>query len=220
MKQVVIVGGTGYLGRPLIEKLCAAGLGVSAVARPQSVSKVPSGCAVIDGNALDSQTYQDRLPAGAIFVHLVGVPHPAPWKVAEFRAVDLVALEQSIMAAKRVEAAHFIFVSVAHPAPVMKAFIQVRMECEELLRASRLPATILRPWYILGPGHYWPYVLIPVYEVLEAIPGTRESAVRLGLVTRSQMVNALAAAVESEPDGVRVLETAEIRAFSSGLRKS
>ncbi len=220
MKQIVVMGGTGYLGRPLIGKLVAGGFSVSAVARSQSIKKIPPGCAVIPGNALDSRTYQDQIPAGAIFVHLVGVPHPAPWKAAEFRSVDLISLEQSITAAKQAQATHFIFVSVAHPAPVMKAFIAIRMKCEELLRGSGLPATILRPWYILGPGHYWPYVLIPIYKLLEAIPATRRSAIRLGLVTRAQIVGALAAAVESEPGGIRVLETEEIRHTSRISRSS
>jgi uncharacterized protein YbjT (DUF2867 family) len=148
-------------------------------------------------------------------VHLVGVSHPAQWKAAEFRSIDLVSLEQSIAAAKRAAAAHFVFVSVAHPAPVMKAYIEVRIRCEQIVRQSGLNATILRPWYILGPGHRWPYILIPLYKALKAIPITREGAVRLGLVTRGQMVNALASSVASNPSGVRVVETAEIRVIGT-----
>jgi len=212
MKQVIVAGGTGYLGRPLIEKLCADGFRVAAIARPQSAAKLPTGCGVITGNALDSRSYQDQVPAGSTFVHLVGTPHPAPWKAAEFRSIDLVSLEQSVAAAKRAAVEHFVFVSVAHPAPAMKAFVEVRMKCEEKIRESGLDATILRPWYVLGPGHYWPYALVPVYKVLEAIPSTRESAMRLGLVTHGQMVNTLAAAVASGGAGIRVLETAAIRA--------
>jgi uncharacterized protein YbjT (DUF2867 family) len=223
MKQVIVAGGTGYLGRPLIEKLCADGFQVTSIARPQSVAKLPTCCGVITGDALDSRTYQDQVPAGSTFVHLVGVPHPAPWKAAEFRSIDFVSLEQSITAAKRAKAAHFVFVSVAHPSPVMKAFIEVRTRCEQKIQESGLNATILRPWYILGPGHYWPYVLVPLYKALEAIPATRDSAVRLGLVTRSQMVNALAAAVAagaSGATGVRILETAEIRAWGGPRARS
>jgi len=211
MKDVIVVGGTGYLGRPLICKLCAGGLRVASVARPQSAAKLPSGCSVISGNALNSRTYQDRIVPGSTLVHLVGVPHPAPWKAAQFRAIDLVSLEQSVAAAKQARVGHFVFVSVAHPAPTMRAFIEVRMRCEQTIRESGLPATILRPWYVLGPGHYWPYLLIPFYKALEAVPSTRAGAVRLGLVTRAQMVNALAGAVVSGPTGIRVLETAEIR---------
>jgi uncharacterized protein YbjT (DUF2867 family) len=156
MQQVIVVGGTGYLGRPLIEKLCATGYDVAAVARPQSSAKVPAGCRVITGNVLDSKTYQDQIPAGSTFVHLVGTPHPAPWKAAQFQSIDLVSLEQSVAAAKHAEVAYFVFLSVAHPAPTMRAFIEIRMQCEQLIRESGLNATILRPWYVLGPGHYGP----------------------------------------------------------------
>jgi uncharacterized protein YbjT (DUF2867 family) len=211
LKQVFVAGGTGYLGRPLIEKLCSNKFAVSAVVRPQSASKLPAECHWVPGDVLDSRTYRDRVPSGSVFVHLVGTPHPAPWKGRQFRSVDLVSLQQSVTVAKCAGASHFVFVSVAQPAPVMKAFIEVRMLCERAIRESGLNATILRPWYVLGPGHYWPYALIPVYRVLDAIPSTRASAERLGLVTRAQMVNALAAAVASNASGVRVVETREIR---------
>ena len=219
MKQVIIAGGTGYVGLPLIEKLCAQRQHVFAIARPQSVSKIPNTCTAIPGDVLNAATYQDRIPSGAVFVHLVGVAHPAPWKGPQFQAVDLVSLEQSVTAAKRAAAEHFVLVSVAHPAPVMKAYIEVRTKCEEIVRQSGLKTTILRPWYVLGPGHRWPYALIPFYKLFEAIPSTRTGAVRLGLVTRAQMVNALAAAVASDPDELRVLEPAQIRAVGSDAMK-
>lgn len=211
MNPVIVTGGTGYLGRPLIEKMCAAGFSVKAIVRLQSLFKLPPGCEPISGDVLDASTYRDRVPAGAIFIHLVGVAHPAPWKGDAFRAVDLVSLRESVSAANQAGASHFIFVSVAHPAPVMRAYIEVRKECEAILRESGLNATILRPWYILGPGHWWPYVLLPVYRLLELIPAMRELAVRLGLVTRAQMVSALFQAAQSNLAGVRVLETADIR---------
>ena len=207
------------MGRPLLNQLCAEGLRVFAIARPQSVSKVPSSCTPIPGEVLDSTTYKDRIPSGAVFVHLVGVSHPAPWKAAQFQSIDRASLEQSVAAAKRAAAEHFVFMSVAHPAPVMKPYIEVRMKCEETLRQSGLNVTILRPWYILGPGHRWPYLLIPFYRLFEKISSTRNGAIRLGLVTRAQMVNALAAAVASAPARLRVLEPAQIRAVGSGEMK-
>jgi uncharacterized protein YbjT (DUF2867 family) len=79
------------------------------------------------------------------------------------------------------------------------------------LAASGLNSTILRPWYVLGPGHLWPYTLLPLYWLLEHVPATREGARRLGLVKLSEMVRALVAAVESPQAGVRVLEVPQIR---------
>jgi uncharacterized protein YbjT (DUF2867 family) len=93
----------------------------------------------------------------------------------------------------------------------MKAYIQVRAECEQLIHKSGMTATILRPWYVLGPGHRWPYCLLPIYKLLELLPNTREGARRLGLVTREQMVHAIMYAVENPAQGVRIVEVPEIR---------
>jgi nucleoside-diphosphate-sugar epimerase len=81
----------------------------------------------------------------------------------------------------------------------MAAYIAVRAEGEVLIAAAQLTATILRPWYVLGPGHRWPLALIPIYAVARKIPALREGAERLGLVTVAQMVSALTLAVEIPP---------------------
>jgi uncharacterized protein YbjT (DUF2867 family) len=98
---------------------------------------------------------------------------------------------------------------------MMKAYIEVRSRGEELIRSSGINATILRPWYVLGPGHRWPYLLKPFYFVCERIPSTAEGARRLGLVTLPQMIGALTRAVEDPADGVRIVEVPEIRSTSS-----
>src|SRR5216683_5823112 len=144
--------------------------------------------------------------------HLVGTPHPNPRKAAEFQRVDLASIRATTAAAQQAGVRHLANVSVAHPAPIMRAYIAARREGEALVTASGIPATILRPWYILGPGHRWPYLLIPIYAVLRRVPATRASAERLGLVSQRAMVHALARAVETPPDqGVRIVEVPEIR---------
>ena|SRR5882724_8127168 len=98
---------------------------------------------------------------------------------------------------------------------VMKAYIEVRTQCEEMIGQSGLNATILRPWYVLGPGHYWPYLLKPGYWLGRQIPSWRESATRLGLVTLTQMVAALVRSVEDPAKGIRVVEVPEITKAAS-----
>jgi uncharacterized protein YbjT (DUF2867 family) len=95
---------------------------------------------------------------------------------------------------------------------MMKAYIEVRSAGEEMIRAAGLNATILRPWYVLGPGHRWPVVLLPLYWVAALIPQTRHGARRLGLVTLQQMITALAYAVEHPIEGMRTVSVRKIRA--------
>ena len=94
----------------------------------------------------------------------------------------------------------------------MKAYIQARADCEKMISQSGMDATIFRPWYVLGPGHRWPYILVPLYKLMELLPQTRDGATRLGLVTLDQMSKALLRAVESPAQGIRIVGVSEIRA--------
>ena len=209
---VFVTGGTGYLGSHLIPLLIERGHRVRALVRPGSQGKLSPGCEVVTGNALDARTYRHLVRPADTFVHLVGVTHPSPSKGMEFRAVDLVAGREAIGAAAELGLQHFVYLSVAHPAPMMKEYIAVRAECEDMIRERHLNATILRPWYVLGPGHRWPYALLPLYKAAELLPFTRTGAQRLGLVTLEQMIIALAQAVETPPEATCIVGVPEIRA--------
>lgn len=203
------------MGSRLIPRLLAHGHRVSALVRAQSQSKLPQGCEAVVGDALDSASYRERVAPATTFVQLVGVAHPSPAKAAEFRSIDLVAGREAVAAAVFSGIQHFVYVSVAQPAPMMKVYIEVRAECEKAIRDSGINATILRPWYVLGPAHRWPYALIPAYWLFERLPATREGAQRLGLVTLEQMLRALTDAIASLPQNVRILGVPEIRRSGS-----
>ena len=210
-RRVFLAGGTGYVGSRLIPRLLARGHSVTALARKGSEGRLPAGCAVVTGDALDETTFADRVAPADTFVQLIGVPHPSPAKAALFRSVDLASAKASARAAKAAGVSHFVYVSVAQPAPAMKAYVAARAEGEAFITSLGLDATFLRPWYVLGPGHRWPYAILPAYWLFERLPGTRESARRLGLVTLAQMVAALVHAVENPATGIRIVGVPEIR---------
>lgn len=212
--SVFVTGGTGYIGRPLIRELVALGHSVRALVRTGSEKKLPAGCEPILGNALDASSYADRVTPCHTFVQLVGVSHPSPTKAAEFQLIDRAAGLGSIEAAQKAGVQHFVYLSVAQPAPIMKSYIAVRAECEAGLLSSGMNSTVVRPWYVLGPGHRWPYALLPAYWLCERIPYTRKGARRLGLVTLDQMVRTLVFAVENPSTGARLIEVPQIRTGS------
>jgi len=208
---VFVTGASGYMGRALTAALLRRGHDVRALARRQSVQHIPAGAQTVVGNVLEPETFADAVAPADTLVHLVGTPHPSPAKAASFRAVDLPSIEAALAAARAARIAHFVYLSVAQPAPVMQAYIAVRQEGEARIQASGFAATILRPWYVLGPGRWWPLMLVPLYKLMELVPATRAGALRLGLVRWRQMIAALANAVEHPPQGVRVLEVPDIR---------
>jgi uncharacterized protein YbjT (DUF2867 family) len=209
---VFVTGGTGYVGRRMIEALVARGHAVHGLVRRESHGKLPRGAQAFAGNALDATTFAHAIPPGATIVHLVGTPRPSPWKGKLFRGIDLPSIQATVRAARRAGARHLVYVSVAHPAPIMRDYIAVRREGEALVGASGIPATILRPWYVLGPGHRWPWVLVPVYAICRRLPWTGDAARRLGLVSLKEMVAALVLAIETPHQaGVRIVEVPAIR---------
>lgn len=211
-RNVFVTGGTGYIGGALIPELQARGHFVRALVRPGSEGKLPPSCEAVFGNALDASSFARKVVPADTLVHLVGVPHPAPWKAQAFRDVDLASIQATLGAALAGGVRHLVYLSVAQPAPAMRAYVAVRAAGERLVQSSGLDATFVRPWYVLGHGHRWPYLLVPFYKLLEKLPPTRETALRLGLVTLRQMVAALADAVEAPAHGVRIVDVPAIRA--------
>jgi uncharacterized protein YbjT (DUF2867 family) len=210
---VFVTGGTGYIGTRAIAALLARGHRVRALTRPGSQGKLPAGCEVALGSALDAATFAQHVAPADTFLQLVGTPHPGPSKVAEFEKVDFVSARESVSAAAAANVAHFIYLSVAHPVGVMRAYQDVRIRGEMMIRDAGLSATMLRPWYVLGPGHWWPIALLPFYGIAQLVPAMRDNARRAGLVTIKQMVRAIISTVEAGPPGPspRLIDVAAIR---------
>lgn len=210
-RNIFVTGATGYIGRAVSAALVARGHDVAGLCRASSRVRLIGGVVPVIGDPLDSRSYSAELAADHVVVHLVGTPKPAPWKGASFERIDLGSVIQLATAVSVRPVAHIVYVSVAHPAPAMHAYISARMRAEDILRTTGIPLTILRPWYVLGPGHRWPVVLAPVYALAEHVPGLRDGARRLGLVTLEQMVAALVSAVEHADESSCVLEVEQIR---------
>lgn len=213
--HVFLTGGTGYMGQRLVRRLIERGHRVRALVRPGSEAKLPPGAEPVVGDALHGLSYAGEVRGADSFVHLVGVSHPSPANAEEFLRVDLASVAAAVPAAVTAGVRHFIYVSVAQSAPVMRAYVAARARGEELIRESGLAATFIRPWYVLGPGHRWPVFLLPLYWLAAILPATRLGAKRMGLVTIEQMVNALVFAIEQPADGVRLLEVPQIRRLTA-----
>jgi uncharacterized protein YbjT (DUF2867 family) len=213
--SVRVAGGTGYLGRTVCPLLALRGHRVTLMVRPGSEARVPAGCVAVPGDPLRPESYR-HAPDETLLL-LVGTRRPAPWKAAQFEAVDFAAGAAAAAAVGERPAAHLVYLSVAHPAPAMHAYWRVRQRVEALLAGTAVPATFLRPWYVLGPGHRWAYLLAPLYALAERLPATRAGATRLGLLRLREMAAALVRAIEEPPGhGVRVLQVADLRRAAAG----
>lgn len=216
MQTVFITGGTGYIGKRLITALLKDGnFRILALVRKGSEYKLPGRCEVIVGNALNASTYKHHIPAGAIFIHLVGVPHPSPSKKEQFKKIDFVSIQEAAKAAVKAAVSHFIYLSVSmYPTRIMKTFQQVRTEGEQLLLQTNLKTSFIRPWYVLGPGHWWPVLLKPFYRIAKLIPSKREAARQLDTVSINQAICTLVYAIKNPPLSNAIYDVSKIKALN------
>jgi uncharacterized protein YbjT (DUF2867 family) len=216
-RRIFVAGATGYIGTAATSRLLQRGHRVRALVRRGSEAKVPGGAEIVVGNALEKATFAASVAGFDTYLQLVGVAHPSPARAREFREVDLASARASGEAAREAGVTHFVYLSVAQPAPAMLAYVEARAQGETFLRQQGFAsATFLRPWYVLGPGHRWPYLILPGYWLAELLPATRQTARRIGLVTLTQMAAAIVQAVESPPRGIAVVEVPEIRRANAG----
>jgi uncharacterized protein YbjT (DUF2867 family) len=134
--EILVTGGTGYIGAQLIPVLLSRGHRVRVLARAASVARVAAGATAVIGDALEAKSVESALRSGDTVIHLVGTPHPTPSKADQFEKIDLVSIRAAVIAAKNIGAAHLIYVSVAQPAPIMQAYLWVRTLGETMIRES------------------------------------------------------------------------------------
>lgn len=212
MKTIFITGGTGYIGTRLIKKLIDRDHEVIALVRKGSENKVPVGAKVVVGDPFISASFQHTIPENAVFVQLLGVHHPSPKKKELFKKIDLVSAKASADAAVFAKVSHFVYVSVSmSPSRIMKDYQQVRKEGEAYCISKNLNCSFIRPWYVLGPGHWWPLILLPFYGIAELVPSWRKSARVMALVSIGQMLQTLIKVIESNPERLRLLEVQDIK---------
>jgi uncharacterized protein YbjT (DUF2867 family) len=221
MQTVFITGATGYIGKRVTKQLLKKGHKVITLVRKGSEHKIPAGAEVVIANPFDAVSFQSLIPQDSVFVQLLGVSHPSPKKAQQFREIDLRSVKASADAALVAGVSHFIYVSVAMvPSKLMAAYQAVRKEGEDHCIERRLNCTFIRPWYVLGPGHWWPVLLLPFYGIAELVPSWRNKARAMALVTIHQMLAALVITAEKPPVPLCILEIKDIRSAGNRSIKS
>jgi nucleoside-diphosphate-sugar epimerase len=167
--RVLVTGATGFVGRPLLAALWAAGHEVLAAVRRPPDPPLPVGIAILAGFDLaapgDWTSLLDGIDA---VVHLAGIAHVGPDVPAErYDRVNRAGSAALAAAAVAAGVRHFVFVSSirAQSGPVADhllresdeprptdAYGRSKLAAEADISASGIAATILRPVAMYGPG--------------------------------------------------------------------
>jgi nucleoside-diphosphate-sugar epimerase len=149
--RVIIAGGTGFLGRHVTEALLAAGHSVLLLARGTRPAVAAEGVEVVPADVAAGALAPGALRGGDAIVNLIGIKREQGAQT--FERVHVEATRHLIEAARAIGIRRFLHVSVvcSRPDP-NSAYHDTKWRAEELVRASGLAFTILKPGVIYGPG--------------------------------------------------------------------
>jgi uncharacterized protein YbjT (DUF2867 family) len=145
---LAVTGGTGFVGRHVIDRALAAGHVVRALARAPQPPR--AGVTWIAGALDDPQSLGTLCAGAAAVLHIAGTVNADR---AGFAAANIEGTRAVIAAAREAGVRRFVHVSsLSAREPQLSDYGWSKREGEALVEASGLDWTIVRPTGVYGPG--------------------------------------------------------------------
>jgi NADH dehydrogenase len=153
LHHVLVLGGTGFVGRHLIPRLSAAGHRVTAIARRRHDARhlilLPT-VQVVEGDPLEPRELDARMRGVTAVVNLIGILNERGRKT--FASVHVDAARTVVDACARAGVARLVHMSAINADPAGPSrYLRSKGEAEAIVVASGLGWTIFRPSVIFGP---------------------------------------------------------------------
>lgn len=154
-RHVVILGGTGFVGRHLVARLLHGGDRVTVLSRGVDAAKrrlKPQGASLIEGDVGDANFLAAVLDDADAVVNLIGILNEKGDRGDGFERVFVRITDALIDAMQRMGVRRLLQMSALNAGRGESHYLQARGRAEQHVRASGLDWTLLRPSVIAGPG--------------------------------------------------------------------
>jgi len=199
MHRVFVTGGTGFVGRSVIQALRAHGHVVRCLVRRGSESDLKGLEAIerVEGDVLARRPLADAMSGCDAIIHLVGIIRERPASGVTFQRLHVEATENVIGAAADAGVRRLLHMSaLGTRVQARSRYHQTKWQAEEAVRASDLDWTILRPSIIYGPGDGFVSMLATLVRRLPVVPVIGSGAGRLQPVSVQVVAEGLARALD------------------------
>lgn len=232
-RRVFVTGGTGFVGRAVIQALRAEGYAVRCLVRRGSERDLRGFGAIerVEGDVMARQTLDDGMSGCDVVVHLVGIIHERPAIGSTFERVHVQGTRNVLDAAAAAGARRYVHMSaLGTRAGARSRYHQTKWAAEEAVRSNPLPWTIFRPSIIYGRGDEFVTMLRSMLERLTIVPVVGSGRQRLQPVPVEQVAQGFARALRLEatvkhsydvggPDAVSMVELLDAIAMAMGRRR-
>ena len=150
--MILVIGGTGFVGRAVVKRLLQLGENVRVVSRnaPEDTLRL-KGVSYVQANLLDSEAISRHFDGVKTVINLVGIIRPT--RKQSFEQAHVETVRSLIAVMKNSPARRLIHMSALGTRPhAASNYHRTKWEGEEVVRQSGLDWTIMRPGLIVGPG--------------------------------------------------------------------
>jgi uncharacterized protein YbjT (DUF2867 family) len=173
--DVIVTGGTGFVGTALCRELDERGHDVTALARDPSGAELPDGVETATGDVTDRATLDDAFEGTDAVVHLVALSplfKPKGGK-SQYVEVNLHGTENVVDAAESHGLERIVHMSALGADPdATSTFLSSKGEAEQVVRESELDWVITRPSVVFGDGaEIVPFTKLVTTPYLTGLPG-------------------------------------------------
>ncbi len=152
-RTIVILGGSGFVGRALVARLLAQGERVRVLSRSNDTrARTPAGAELHVGDVFDGAFLRDAFDGADAVINLVGILNERGDDGAGFRKVYVELAETMLAAMQAAGGRRLLQMNALHAGDGESRYLQARGEAEARVRASALDWTLFRPSVIAGPG--------------------------------------------------------------------
>jgi uncharacterized protein YbjT (DUF2867 family) len=216
--RVTIFGGSGFLGRRIVQRLAEGAEVRIAVRRPERAASLtrlgrPGQITAVRADVWDEATVAPALAGAGAVVNTVG--HYVERGDASFEAIHGQGARHVAAAASAAGVARLVHISGIGADPASDSpYVRARAMGERLVREAFAAATILRPSVMFGPDHDFLNRLAGLARVLPALPLFGAGDVKLQPVYVDDVAAAVGKALATPAAAGKLYELGGSRVYS------
>lgn len=150
--RVALIGGTGFVGRYLVDALRASRRDLSLLARPGSETKLllPADCRIVRGDLGSDNAIARTLEHCDAVIYNVGILREFPRSGITFEALQYDGLVKVVNTARQCGVSRVLLMSANGVCATGTAYQQTKYRAEQYAMNSGLAVTVFRPSVIFG----------------------------------------------------------------------